>query len=244
MKYVLLFVVAIILVKIDMVIELGEKTFALVKREEKRPQEDFGAPSTVVRSDTNVRMTPRQQYLNFLDSFKDAPILVYRERAMELFRKHPQMFAEKLDRDLEARIYSWRDLIVQNSAETPLFLLDLYNILKGENKQAVVRFFSVILDLNLEMFIANYPRTKDPACAPVTLIETAVPEEERVPELYERLGMFEEYLARENIPADRKLYATLCMNTLKIFIDKQAPAPAPVQEAAPVSTEQPAGTTP
>ncbi|MFL5784347.1 MAG: hypothetical protein ACJ76H_07065 [Bacteriovoracaceae bacterium] len=239
MKYVLLFVVAILLMKIDAVIELGEKAWMTVKSEEEprdRP-EDLGDAKEIVRSEDNVKLTPRQQYLNFLDSFRNSPDLVFREKAMALFKEHPMMFTEKLDKDLEARIYSWRDLAVQNTPELPLFLLDLANILKGENREIVTRFFSVVMDLNIDMFIANYPRTKDQNCAPVLLIEAAVPAEEKFPELYERMGVLEEFLARENLPADKKLYANLCLNLLKIYLEKEAPKAAP-EDSVPAGTEE------
>jgi hypothetical protein len=240
MKYVLLFVAAILLMKIDAVIELGEKAWMTVKSEEEpkdRP-EDLGDAKEIVPPEDKVKLlTPRQQYLNFLDSFRASPDLVYREKAMALFKEHPMMFTDKLDKDLEARIYSWRDLAVQNTPELPLFLLDLANILKGENREIVTRFFSVVMDLNIDMFIANYPRTKDQSCAPVLLIEAAVPAEEKFPELYERMGLLEEFLARENLPADKKLYATLCLNILKVYLEKEAPKGSPA-ESVPAGTEE------
>lgn len=228
LKYVLLFVAAIILIRIDIVVGLGEKAFGLFRKNEVRVRaDDLGDATEIVRSEKNVTLTPRQKYLAFMDDFRVSPELVFRQQAMELFKANPQMFTDKLDKDLEARVYSWRDLSVQNAEELPLFLLDLYNILKGENKNIITRFFSVVMDLNFDMFIASYPRSKEVSCAPVTLIEEAVPAEERLPELFERLSIIEAYVAREGIPADRKLYAGICMNALKVFLEKEAPAGLP-----------------
>lgn len=231
MKYVLLFVIAIVLIRIDKVIELGEKTFMMFQSEPPKDRgEVFGDPPVIVRSDVNVRLKPRQQYLSFMDSFRVSPNSSYREEAMSVFRDHPQIFSEKLDKDLEARIYSWRDLVVQNEEGLPLFLLDLQNILRGENKAALVRFFSVVMDLNIEMFMVSYPRSKDPACAPVTMLEAAVPAEEKFPELYERLGVLEEYVARETLTPDKKLYANLCLNTLRLYLEKEGSTAPPPEE--------------
>ncbi len=239
LKYVLLFVVAIILIRIDVVVSLGEKAVGFFQRDKvKMTPEDFGEPTEIVRSETNVSLTPRQKYLAFMDDFRVSPELVYREQAMELYKMHPQMFSAKLDKDLEARIYSWRDLVVQNAAELPLFLLDLNNILKGENKDIVTRFFSVVMDINFEMFISSYPRSKETTCSPVTLIEDAVPAEERLPELYERLGIIEDYLAKEKIPDDRKVYATICLNALKVYLEKNAIQP-PAETSAEAPEEAP-----
>lgn len=247
MKYVLIFVAALLIVKIDVVIELSEKAMMALKSEQEpqnRP-DDLGEAPVIVRTNTTVKLTPRQQYLNFLDSFRVSPEFVFRQEAMELFKMHPQMFTEKHDKDLEARIYSWRDLVVQNEPELPLFLIDLSNILKGQNKDIIPHFFSVVMDLNVEMFMQHYPRTKDQTCAPVLLIEAAVPPEERLPELYERMGILEEYLTRENLPPDRKLYATLCMNSLKIYLDKEAANRPPEQTPVePPAESSPAGTIP
>ncbi len=239
MKYVLIFVVAIILIRIDKVIELGEKGFMMFQSEAPQNRtDDLGESPVIVRSETNVKLTPRQQYLSFLDGFRISPDASYRVQAMAIFKDHPQIFSDKLDRDLDAKIYSWRDLIVQNSAELPLFLLDLRNILKGENKDSVIRFFSVVMDLNIEMFMSSYPRSKDPVCAPVLMIEAAVPPEEKFPELYERMGVLEDYLARENVPADKKLYGNLCLNTLKIYVEKEGANAPQSPEATPESTPE------
>ncbi|MES2527828.1 MAG: hypothetical protein V4598_12110 [Bdellovibrionota bacterium] len=253
LKYVLIFVVAIVLIRIDVIIGLGEKAWMMVNSEKSQNNSnDLGDSPVIVRSDKNVELTPRQKYIGFLDSFRVSPELVYREEAMTLFRAHPQMFTEKLDKDLEARIYSWRDLVVSNEPEVPSFLLDLFNILRGENKNIIPGFFSVVLDLNPEMFMTSYPRTKDTTCAPVTMIESAVPPEEKFPELYERMGLIEDYLKKENLAADKKLYATICFNTLKIYLEKEAPPLPPAGEAGteesseplPTANETPAGTTP
>lgn len=226
LKYVLIFAAAVILIRIDVVIELGQKVVSLFQSEapELRP-EDLGEPPVIVRSEKNVSLTPRQQYLAFMENFRVSPELAFRQEAMDLFRKHPQMFAATLDKNLEARLYAWRDLIVQNEAELPLFLLDLASILKGENREMLDRFFSVVLDLNFDMFITSYPRTRDTSCAPVTLLEAAVPPEERLPELYERKGILEEYLARPNLVPDRKLYAQVCLDVLKLHLVKVTPEP-------------------
>lgn len=249
MKYVILFVVAIVLVRIDIVVSLGEKVAMMFQSEPAQDRPDaFGEPPVIVRSESNVKLTPKEQYLSFLESFRVTPEKGIRDQAMALFRDHPQIFSDKvLDTNLESRVYSWRDLVVQNEAEVPLFLLDLSNILKGPNKNIITRFFSVVLDINFEMFIGSYPRTKDTVCSPVTLIEAAVPEEEKFPELFERMGIIEEYLAKENLPADRKLYATLCLDALKIYLDKQsasAPATTPAPETPPAETIPETGTTP
>ncbi len=246
MKYVLLLVVAIVLIRIDIVFNLVEKGIMMMKSEETTKTDDLGRPAVIVRSDRNVNLTPREKYLGIMANFRVNPILAFREQAMLIFRKHPQMFTERLDKDLEAQIYSWRDLVVQNEAEVPLYLLDLNSILKGENLDIIRRFFSVILDLNVDMFMNSYVRTKDGACVVVTLVESAVPAEERIPELYERQGILEDYIARENLPADKKLFATTCLTALKLFLEKEAP---PVQPVEPPAEDQPAtppeaGTTP
>lgn len=249
MKYVLIFVAAIILIRIDVVIGLGEKAFMLFNSEETQNLPDsYGEPPVIVRSEKNVKLSPREQYLSYMDSFRVSPEKGFRDQSMELFKDHPQIFSEKLDADLESKVYAWRDLVVQNASEVPLFLLDLSNILKGQNKEIITRFFSVVMDINFDMFIGSYPRTKDVTCAPVLLIEAAVPEEERFPELFERLGILEEFLAKENLPQDKKLYASICMNVLKVFLDKQGatapPETPPAEGEATPETTPEAGTTP
>jgi hypothetical protein len=82
MKYVLLFVLAIVLIRIDKVIELGEKAVMMFKSEEKMDHpEDLGESPVIVRSERNVKLNPRQEFLSVMDAFRVSPEESYREDA-------------------------------------------------------------------------------------------------------------------------------------------------------------------
>lgn len=228
MLSVFLIVVVVVVLRIDAVVELGEKALRVLRpTEETITPGALGDSPVVSRIADSIEPSPREKYLALMDSFRVSPELTFRKEAMELFKKHPQMFPQALDRDLEARVFRWRDLVIQNDPEIPLFLLDLAGILRGENQGIITRFFGVVFDQNFSMFIDSYPRTKDGTCAPVTLLESAVPAEDRRNAFLDRKLVLENFLARENLPPEKKLYASTCLTALDLQLQKETP-PAPV----------------
>ncbi len=233
MKYIVVLTIVVFLVRIDFFLGLIEKT---AKRFTPAPPE---VESSVLRpgqtlipvsQDQNLKQTPREIFLSLLGSFRISPDKSVREMALEVFKNHPTMFSQKLDPELEAQVFRWRDLLHSNEPEVVQFLIDLMNILQGENQAMVKRFFALWMEIDMEKFLAAYSRTKDTNCMIITTFGDSIPEEEKLNEYYGREDALKAFLAKTGIDAVQKNLATNCLLVLSLEISKIAPPLSPQVE--------------
>lgn len=246
MKYIVILVVVFAVMRIDFILGLFDK---VAKKAEPAPVEvdvtDIGPRREPVplKDDPNFKQTPKKTFLALLEDFHSNPVPEIRERANAFLKSHPTLLGPKLDPQLESAIFQWRDLLINNDQETVNFLLDLMNVLQGENLEMMKRFFSLWMDINMEHFIAAYSRTKDTNCSIATTFGDNLPEEEKRNEIYERETALKAYVEKENIPPHYKALATNCLLVLGIEIAK-FPPPTWSQENSQPTTEQAPGATP
>lgn len=234
MKYVIGFVLIALMVRIDVVLKVFDNALAFLGREstpvisatEVRTTTDLVS----VKDDKAVKPNPKNTFINMLENFASSPDATIRLKAMEAFRSQPTMFKLTKDTELEGAISSWRDLIVQNSPELPLFLLDLLTILQGENKEIIVRFYSLLMDNNLNLFLSTYTKSKDTNCSIATVVGDPLPEEEKINELYDRERALNTFVSQEKIDENQKAFANVCLLVLRLHLAKLAPP-----EGAPAS---------
>ncbi len=237
MKYVLIAAIVILAVRVDYWLGLFDKA-----------NENLG-PTPVevdttgitnnreivgIKQDLSLKQTPKETYLALLEDFRSSPSSQIREKAMMIFKENPTMFNQKLDVVLEASVFRWRDLLNNNDPEAVNFMLDLMNILQGENQFMMKRFFSLWMEINMEHFIAAYSRTRDTNCTIATLFGDSIPEEEKINEYYDREAALKTFLAKEKIEPAQKALATNCLLVLGIEIAKTAPTQTQTPEATPV----------
>lgn len=226
MKTIIILVVIVLLVRIDYFLGLFDKASEKFATE---PQgtvvtEPIGNRELIpVAEDRTLKKTPKETFLALLEDFRTFPTPDIRERAMTIFKESPGMFSAKLDSDLESHVYSWRELLNNNEPEVVNFLLDLMNVLQGENLEMVKKFFALWMDINMSHFIPAYSRTKDSNCTIATTFGENIPEEEKINEYYEREEALKTYLERPNLDPAHKNLATNCRLQLTIAIEKIAP---------------------
>ena len=243
MKYLAIIVLVILLVRVDVLLglfdKLGEKFAA---RSPEIPATELTAPVDTIplNKDQSFKQTPRQVFLALLEDFHADPQKEIRLKALDYFKNHPTIFTQKLDTDLEAAVFRWRDLLNLNEPELANFLIDLLNILQGENQIMVKRFFALWMDINMEHFLTAYSKTKDTNCLIATTFGDPIPEEERLNEYYDREDALKAFLAKENINPVEKTLATNCQLVLGLEISKIAPPST--NETLPPATDP--GTTP
>lgn len=202
---------------------LGEK---FTSKTPEIPATELVAPAETIplNKDQSFKQTPRQVFLALLEDFHADPRKEIRLRALDYFKNHPTIFTQKLDLDLEATVFRWRDLLNLNEPELTNFLSDLLNILQGENQIMVKRFFALWMDINMEHFLTAYSKTKDTNCSIATTFGDPIPEEERLNELYDREDAIKAFLAKENINPVEEALAKNCQLVLGLEISKLAPA--------------------
>ncbi len=260
MKYVALAAIVILFVRIDFILDLVDRTYQKYADGAPAAEVDGTRASREtypVKDDRVLRRTPRDNFLGLLDDFHAAPTPELRNQAIGLLRANPKLFGAKLDRDLEAHVFRWRDLLINNRPEVVNMVLELGQLLQGENLELLNRFFALWMDIQMEHFIAAYVRTKDVNCVIAPVFGDAIPEEEKLFEYYDREEALKAFLAREKIDPAQKQLAANCLLQLGLVIQKLAPAPAgpgapgaeagdsaaePAPEAAPAAPAEPSTT--
>lgn len=247
MKYVWIFAAVVILVRIDVVLKFFDRTAEKIQSSQsvELGPGDIAPGSEVVslEADLSLKSSPHKKFISMLEDFHISADKSVKEKALELLRSHPTIFTERLDKDLEAAIYRWRDLLMQKNKETYDFLLELIKTLKGENLEMVKRFFSLTIEENIGEFLAAYSKSSDVNCLIMGYLSDPLPEEEKYNELNERLQALDAFLGSDKVNATNKAYAEKCHLVLKLQVDKlrllfenadavSNPSPAPTDEAA------------
>lgn len=231
MKYIVGILVVFMLVRIDMVIlgvetlseKLKSKTGGSTPQAEALPQPDN---IISIKEDKALGRTPRSEFFSLLDDFHLNPDREVREKLIEVLRKNPTVLGFKLDPVFEGEIFKMADLVYNNSPELPNLLVELTGLLQGENLDMVKRFFTILMDHDLEPFLRAYTRTKDANCIIAGQMGHRVPEEELLNEYIEREDAFKTYLAKEKVDPALQAYAKNCLLILQLQMSKLAPSPA------------------
>ncbi|WPU64766.1 hypothetical protein [Peredibacter starrii] len=243
MKYLVVLVIVVVLVRIDVVLRLFDK--ASEKINSSQPETQTSEPTAVhevvsMSQDKTLKQTSRQVFLALLDDFHNNPTKDIRETAMTHFKSHPTMFNLTLDKELEMVVFRWRDLLNNNEPEMVNFLLDLLNVLQGENQEMIKRFFSLWMEIDMQNFLTAYSKTKDTNCMVATTFGDSIPEEEKLNEYIDREAAIAKILTNDKLDPTVRALATNCQLILNVQISKMAPPPPPPgEEDQAASTEEP-----
>ncbi len=221
MKYVLILLAVVVLVRIDVFLNLFEKVARRTERvEEVKPDELKNERNLIsMKEDGSFKQTPRSILLSLFNEFGSSPSKEQRIKILATLEVGPTVFTEKLDSALESSVYQWRDLLISKNPETIQLLVDLQTLLKGENLVMVKKFHSLLLDEDIDTFFKTYT-LNDPSCSIVTLLGDNLSPEERMNVFYDREKLFNTFLAKETPDLREKRLATICQNVLRVHMDK------------------------
>ncbi len=226
MKYAVILIILILLVRIDFFLGLFDKVnkkFDANPTELDRTDVRMNRELVPVNLDRSLKRTDRDQFMALLEAFHDSPSSGLAESALQVLKNNPAMFSDKIDPGLESQIFRWRDLLNNNRPEMVSFILELMKVLRGENNEMLKRFFALWMDINMSHFIAAYSRTPDTNCTIATLFGDPVAEEEKLNEYYDRQESLNNFIKKENLDVVQKSLATNCLLQLEIQIGKIAP---------------------
>ncbi len=245
MKYIFILLGVIVLVRIDLVIhgiETLAKNVSKVSNKSPTPEEVVGNNSMIpddiisIKEDQSLKRTPRIELFTLLEEFRLSPTNETRLKLRLLVEKNPKLFTEKLDKDLEAQIFKMIDLIYNKNKEFAFLLLDLSELLIGDNKLLIEKFFTILMDSNLDLFLNAYSKSKDKNCMIAKFLGHKIPEDEVLNELLERQALLDEYLLKEKIDPVIENLARNCQLVLNLEITKLT-TPAENSEAQPSSQQ-------
>jgi hypothetical protein len=135
-------------------------------------------------------------------------------------KNNPTLFNEKLDRELEVKIYRWREHIQQKNKIVYEFIFAMMKILKGENLEMLKRFSTLLIDYDLPEFLNYTSLSSDTSCLVSISLADSLPEEEKYNELVERLTLFQTIIKSHGVTPGQKMYAEKCYNLIKFQVDK------------------------
>jgi hypothetical protein len=252
MKYLVIILVVVILVRIDVLMH-GVDTIAnkVQSRKESRipdiepnvqPSDDLIS----IKDDRSLVRTPRIEFFTLLEDFHLRPSSEIKDKMVEIFKKKPDLFGSKLDKQLEAEIFKLTDLIYNKNSDFAYLLVDLTENLKGENLEMIKRFFTIMMDSNLELFLKVYSRTKDSNCMIAKLMGHRFPAEELLNEFIERQELLDNFLSQEKIDPTIHLLAKSCQLVVNMEVNKLNPdnVSAPEETTTPAPAENPIPPTP
>ena len=222
MKYVVILVVIVILVRIDVVFKLFEKTAGKYQNSREEIKTGDIEPSSdlvSVDNDLSLKTSPHKTFISMLNDFKNTSDLNVKNKAIEVLRSQTTMFSDKLDIELESSIYLWRDLLIQKNKTAHEFLIEMMKYIKGENLEMVRRFYSLAIDIDLIDFFNSYSKSTDTNCIIMGYVADNLSDEEKFNELEERLIAFDAFLLTEKaVPF--LVFAKRCQIVLNLEINK------------------------
>lgn len=229
MKYVVIIVIIAILVRIDFVLNSIDQLYSKAKSHFTTAPVSKNVESNRELIQTKVEEKklegPRSIFFNLLEEFRTVPDKEKRERIIFLIKGNADLLTEKKDSEFEKVIYLYRDLLNQRNLETINLLIDLQNVLRGENLEIVRRFTSILIDLDFNVFVKNYVKSKDTNCIVSSLVADSMNDDEKYTVLYERMESVNLFLSKEQSDVTIKDLATRCQIVLKLQIEKLAPEP-------------------
>lgn len=237
MKYVVIVAIIVLFVRIDFWLGLFERAGEDISESTEISSVDINSDTQTipVAQDIYLKQSTRETFLALLEDFRTAPTTAVREKALGVLKETPNMFNQKLDKELESQIFRWRDLLNNNEPEVVNFLVDLLNVLQGENQLMIKKFFSLWMEIDMEKFIKAYARTKDTNCLIATTIGDNIPEEEKINEYYEREDALKAFVAKEKVDPIFTALANNCLMVLGIQISKMTTGSIAVPDTQVVS---------
>lgn len=238
MKYVWILVVVVILVRIDLILRFFEKTYDRFQNNSTSSTQISGAEILPTESAKTLESSPRKIFFSILTDFHSVPDAAFKDKAIEILKANPTLFNEVLDRDLEAAIYRWKDVLNQKNKTTHDFVLEMMRIFKGENLEMLKRFYSYTIDIDIDDFLTSYSRSTDTNCMIMTYLADPLPIEEKYNELAERLATLEAYLASDKPDVLKKAFGQKCQIVLKLEVDRLKSVVIPLEDNQESDTEE------
>ena len=234
MKYVIVFILVVLIVRIDFLLLQVDKLAA-----------KFGGPKTSTdevkpgeavipfSKDLSVKQNPKTIFLSLINNFRSNPIKEVKDLTLSQLQKNRTMFGPKLDPELETEIFRLRDLLHDSNPEAGSLLLELSHVLEGENLEMLKRFLSLWMDIKMEDFLKTYSKTKDTNCLIATTFGDSVVAEEKNNVLFDRERALADIISKDKTDPVVKVFATRCQLVLNLHLSKVVPKTDFNQDAIP-----------
>jgi hypothetical protein len=176
-----------------------------------------------LKNDMFIQSNPKEKFFSLLEDFHGDPSTEIREQAIKLLKENPHILNQPFDKDFEAYVYRWRDLLSVNQKEVSLIIFEMMKILKDENKELLKRFLSLGIEINLRNFISINHNGADANCSTIIAFGDPYTDEEKMNLLIERQSALNELLGLEGVELSQKKFVKVCLIQLQLHLNKMAP---------------------
>jgi hypothetical protein len=225
MKYILLLILIVLITRIDFWLDLTGRTINKIFPSESVPviSESLTNNDTVpLKEDMFAQSNSKEIFFSLLENFHGDPSADIRVQAIKVLKENPHIIKYPFDKELEAHVYKWRDLLSMNHKEIPLFIFDMMKILRDENKELLKRFLSLGIEINLRDFISSNYLGPDVNCSTIIAFGDPYSEDEKINLLFQRQKALNEFLGMESIDLSQKKFAKSCLVQLQIQLNKMS----------------------
>lgn len=224
MKYVVLIFIAAVIVRFDFIMDKIDafRDRRAQNRIESTRIEDLQTDREIIgiEEDLNLKQSGRERFLALLESFKVRPESFIRENAIAVLKEEPTLLRKGKDSEFEGKLFELRDLFYSGNPELIRFLNALMETLSGENKATVIRFYSMLIDINPEQFLTAYSGSSDTNCLIARVSAGDLTATEKITLFEEREESLKLLSEREGTAPQLKGYAKNCLLVLGLAKDK------------------------
>lgn len=224
MKYIVLILLVAFIARVDFIMDKidsfrdGRRASNVAVTKIEDLQSDRS--TVAVENDLSLKQSPKERLLTIIESFKTNPEATLRESAIDVIKTEPTLLKGGKDTEFEGKLFELRDLFYNRNPELIRFLNELLEILKGENKGVVIKFYSMLMDINMEQFLTAYSSTKDTNCLMARIVAGDLTSNEKVTLFEDRENDLQRIIKKESTAPAIKTLANSCYLVLGLAKDK------------------------
>ena len=211
MKYALIFIAVLILLRIDMFVGVVERLAQKIPSFSKNETIESTGPATELKK-VDLKVSPKDQFQILLTEFGYSPTAASRQLILEFLKNHHE--AVEIDRNVFlSEMEKWVPLVQDENIELVRLLADFMSNFKGERFKLVQEFFTLYIANNPEFFISFYPHQFDPNCM-VAKLTWASGEELSLESIKLRMETFETLEGK--VPQEKLGFLKNCQLVLRV----------------------------
>ena len=236
MKYAIIIIAIIVLVRFETILKLVDRTQGLVTSSETLPTEQAEVNQSVivpVSKDKSFEQTPDQRIVTLIEDFYRTPTDTMKNLIISDIKGNPALFGETGHPgylNIMSRMVSH---IQQKNSIVNDFLFELWPLVKGANLLIVKQLLAMNFEENLVLFLDQLSKSgRDPSCFIAEMIPDGFTKEEKERFLNERRANLEKVSYDETQAPKVKTMSINCFRTVEIEILKLNPPPVVTPENA------------
>ncbi|GEM_PF-6596960 len=240
MKYAIIIIVIILLVRWETIVKLVDKTEGLVTTDEIKPTEQAASSQIEiipVTKDKSIEQSPLQKIVSLIEDFYRSPSDNTRDLIITEIRANPGLFGESGQEDYLSIMSKFPSHIEQKTPLVNSFLFELWPLMRGANLLIVKQLLAMNFEIDLVSFLDQLAKSgRDPSCFIAEITPDGLTKEVKEKFLLERKANIEKIINDEAGFPKIKTMGLNCFRIIEIELLKiNAPA-AELPETTPTNS--------